>query len=268
MSTQNNLAWEKAGFEQVTDKITARLIMSLCGLEKTGKTHLAFSAPDPIAFHSLDFGDEGVSNKFVSAGKKIYKMEYKIPSARKSSEKAKEEAGVVWESFRDKYLYSLEHARTVIVDTETEAWELCRLARFGKIDKVLPHHYGPVNREYKETIIKSAYESNANVILLQRLKKEYVNDKFSGNYEQSGFSGIPFDVQVNCRCYVDARGLFCLYIDNCRQNAQIKGQTLTQAGEIIYPGIPEPIKVGEKPLNTFAELAKMVLPMTSETDWR
>jgi hypothetical protein len=226
----SNVDWTKAGFSTPGTELTPRLIMSLCGLEKTGKTHLALSAPGPISYLSLDFGDEGVIEKFVP-NKKIYKAEFKIPAARgkgKDREGMKDQAEEIWEDFKEKYLFSLLNARTVIVDTETEAWELIRLARFGKVDQVKPIHYGPVNREYKETMIKAAYEANANVILLQRLKKEWLNDKATGNYEQAGNSGIPFDVQVNARTYIDTDGRFALYIDNCRQNALLRGTSLSQ----------------------------------------
>lgn len=229
MADQNQ-NWIKQGFASPALTLTPRLIMSLCGLEKTGKTHLSLSAPGPIAYLSLDFGDEGVIEKFVTQ-KLIFKAEFKIPSARgnkNAREGMKDQAEDIWEDFKAKYQYALNNARTVIVDTETEAWELIRLARFGKIDQVKPIHYGPVNREYKEVMIKSAYEANANVILLQRLKKEWLNDKATGNYEQAGYSGIPFDVQVNARTFIDENGKFALYIDNCRQNANLRGVILTQ----------------------------------------
>lgn len=223
--------WSKEGFESPSLTLTPRLIMSLCGLEKTGKTHLALSAPAPISYLSLDFGDEGVIEKFVARKKQIFKAEFKMPAARgnsKAREAMKDQAESVWEDFKSKFLFSLLNARTVIVDTETEAWELIRLARFGKIDQVKPIHYGPVNREYKEVLIKASYEANANVIFLQRLKKEWLNDKATGNYEQAGYSGIPFDVQVNARTFVDENGRFALYIDNCRQNATLRGVVLPQ----------------------------------------
>ena len=36
---------------------------------------------------------------------------------------------------------------TVVMDTASEAHELSRLAAFGKLTQVMPHHYGPVNAE-------------------------------------------------------------------------------------------------------------------------
>ena len=245
--------WAEAGFVTAEAVLTPRLIMGLSGMEKTGKDHFAFTAPGPMAFLSLDFGDEGVIEKFIPK-KQIFKREFKVPKAINSKNRSEmqEQAEAVWEDFKKCYLFSLTNARTVIVDTETESWELCRLAAFGKIEQVKPHHYGPVNREYKEVMIKSAYESNANVIFIQRLKKEYANDKFTGNYEQSGYTNLAYEVQVNVRTYIDPNTQqFCLYVDNCRQNAALRNQTL--------PALEE---------GAFAMLAAMVLPTVPAQFWQ
>lgn len=220
-------SFDSHGFSEVSQSIQARLIMALNGLEKTGKTHFALTAPAPITYLSLDFGTDGVIQPF--AAKKLIRIkEYKIPKARKSVERAEamSQAADVWEEFKDDYQFALDNSRTVVVDTETEVYELIRLARFGKLEQVKPMHYGPLFRELKEVVIKAAYESNANVILLQRLKKEYKDDKWTGQYETSGYSGIPYDVQINCRTFIDKEGNFALYIDNCRQNASLRGQTI------------------------------------------
>ncbi len=219
--------FDSHGFSEVSQEMPARLIMALNGLEKTGKTHFALTAPAPITYLSLDFGTDGVIQPF--AAKKLIRIkEYKIPKARKSVEReeARKQAEEVWDEFKDDYQFALDNSRTVVVDTETEVYELIRLARFGKLEQVKPMHYGPLFRELKEVVIKAAYECTANVILLQRLKKEYKDDKWTGQYETSGYSGIPYDVQINCRTFIDKEGQFALYIDNCRQNASLRGQTI------------------------------------------
>jgi hypothetical protein len=225
----NKESFDSHGFAEVSQLVAARLIMALSGLEKTGKTHLALTAPAPITYLSLDFGTDGVIQPF--AAKKLIRIkEYKIPKARKSVERAEamKQAEEVWEEFKDDYQFALDNSRTVVVDTETEVYELIRLARFGKLEQVKPMHYGPLYRELKEVIIKAAYESMANVILLQRLKKEYKADAWTGQYEASGYSGIPYDVQVNARTFIDKEGSFSLYIDNCRQNATLRGQVIPE----------------------------------------
>ncbi len=42
--------------------------------------------------------------------------------------------------------------KSIVIDTASEAWELVRLARFGKLTQVMPQHYGPVNTEFRDMI--------------------------------------------------------------------------------------------------------------------
>lgn len=265
---QNSESFDSHGFTPVTQAIIPRLIMALNGLEKTGKTYQALTAPAPISYFSLDFGEDGVIQQFA-AKKTIRRKDYKIPAIRKSQtkEKAIEQAAEVWETFKDDYLFALDHSRTVIVDTETEVYELIRLARFGKLEQVKPHHYGPVFRELKEVIIKAAYESNANVILLQRLKKEYKDDKWTGQYEASGYSGIPYDVQVNARAYIDALGRFRVYIDNCRQNAMLRGKSLLDIHQAVEQDFIDPSTQLVESM-AFPDLAELVLPNADAGQFR
>lgn len=261
-------SFESHGFNPVTQAVLPRLIVALNGLEKTGKTHFACTAPGPITYLSLDFGTDGVIQPFAT--KKVIRLkEYSLPKIRKSKDRdaAMEEAVKVWEAFKDDYLFALEKSRTVIVDTETEVYELIRLARFGKLEQVKPMHYGPLFRELKEVVIKSAYEANANVILLQRLKKEYKDDKWTGQYEASGYSGIPYDVQVNCRTYIDELRRFRLYIDNCRQNAMLSGKSLLDINQATTQDFANPATEVVESL-TFAELATRVLPTADASQFK
>ena len=52
------------GFAPIKKLDRTRLIVSVEGLEKRGKTHFAMTAPPPIAYFDMDIGAEGVVNKF------------------------------------------------------------------------------------------------------------------------------------------------------------------------------------------------------------
>ena len=41
-----------------------RLVCSIEGWDKSGKTHLAMTAPEPIVYLDLDVGTEGVKERF------------------------------------------------------------------------------------------------------------------------------------------------------------------------------------------------------------
>ncbi len=203
-----------------------RLIMAISGREKHGKTHFALTAPGPIAYQDLDIGTEGVIEKFVKSGKVIYHKEYGYSDLKDKGIASKEAYVPVWDKFKDDYVAIIESkVKTVIMDTASEVWELLRMARFGKLDHVMPHHYGPVNGEYR-ALIRMAYTSNKNLILLHKSKKEYVNDKYTGNFERTGFSDTGFMVQVNMVCWrklVNGVLKFGSTVVDCRQNADLAG---------------------------------------------
>jgi|SRR5580765_7728549 hypothetical protein len=246
-------------FTKAKDTVKHRLIMSVMGKEKEGKTHFALTAPGPIGYLNLDKGYEGVGNRFESE-KEIFKSDYNIQLPKRGTDmnKVAELLAPHWENALEDIDYSIQNFRTSIIDTGTELWELCRIARFGKLDQVKPHHYGPVNREFRDQIYGAAYNSDCNLIVLHKLKAEYLNDKKTGNYERSGFSDTGFVVQTEVLCYrvgVDEREElgdlgFRLRVESCRQNPSIEGEILSG------------------PMLNFPFLATLIFPDTTLDDWQ
>ena len=235
------------GFKKVSSEIKPRLIASVSGKEKHGKTSFALSAPGPIIYFNLDFGQEGVIDKY-SGDKDIYEKEYKFTRLETADRYV-----TLWTGFVTDFRAALQSkARTIIIDTATEAWELVRLARFGKLAQVMPHNYGPVNAEYMG-IIREGYSYDKNVILLHKLKKQYVNDMFSGNYERAGFNNTGFLVQTNLEVYRDGLdGGFYLKVLDCRQNSALGGMEFELSDYT----------------NGFGFLAQLVFPDSTEDDWK
>jgi len=204
------------GFEKPSNKTKPRLIIAVDGQEKRGKTTFGLSAPAPIAFFNFDEGLEGVIHKFKD--KEILISSFMLPADKKVP-------GVDWKAewgrFKEEYKRVLTHSevRTVVIDTATELWELCRMAGLGKLTQVLPHHYGPVNAEMRE-VIRTAYGYDKNLILLHKMRTQYVNDKWTGKYERNGFKDTGFAVQVNVRL-LRKDGQFVCFVKDCRQNMDL-----------------------------------------------
>jgi hypothetical protein len=251
------------GFAEADTEIRKRVILSVEGREKEGKTSLSLSAPGPIGVINMDLGLEGVVHKFAR-DKKIYVSDYKLPSTtRGNAKEVAEEADKVWTSLMADYRAALRSFRTVVMDTATEVWELLRLARFGKLAQVMPHHYTTVNSEFRE-MLRMAYDGNANLILVHKMKAVWVDvpdgkggtkGSRTGEYERSGFSDTGFIVQASVRVSrvtTDTPGDdgFRLQVLTCRQNAELTGQVL------------------QAPMNTFPYLASMILPETSPETWQ
>jgi len=237
-------------FERAMAEARRRLIVSVEGRVKHGKTHFALTAPGPIYIQSLDEGLEGVVQKFQRQ-KEIHVATYPgvtVADLRTLGEgQIVERYGAIWDRFCADYDYALQHARSIVWDTGSESWELARLARLGKLGQIKPHHYTMVNMEYRE-LVRRAEHSNANLILLHRLKKEWANDKWTGNYERAGFGDIGSWVHVLARAERRDDG-FHLVVTECRQNAELWGVDLPQ------------------PLATFPQLAQLVFPDSKPEDW-
>ena len=185
------------GFTRANSVVRRRLILSVEALEGAGKTRFSLTAPGPIAFLNFDFGLEGVIEKF-QVDKAIYVAPIKLTfmggkdAVIASAEK--ELAG-----FETNYQIALKQARTIVIDTGSELWELMRMAEFGKLAQVMPHHYAPVNAQMKR-LVRLAYDSDANLVLTHKLKEQWINDKRTGMYEFAGMKDIPYDVQAHAGC--------------------------------------------------------------------
>ena len=235
---------KQMGFTSAKEiKTRPRIIMSVSGLEKQGKTHFALTAPGPLGMFSTDIGEEGVVEKF--GDKDIY-----IMSIDRVDDDSAEQAPEEYARFHGAYVKLLrgKEVRTIVLDTATEIWEILRMARFGRLTQVMPYQYGPVNAEYR-ALIREAYAYDKNLILIHKMKPKYINDKRTAEYERAGFGDTGFLVQVNARAYRYEDGDFALQIEDCRQNPALMGEEL----------------IG--PMCTFPFLASLVLPNVDPGEW-
>jgi len=243
------------GFSDDIQERPRRLIVSLSGPAKTGKTHFALTAPSPIFFINIDIGTEGVLDKFQAEGKKIYCLDVRVPKTTKSEKDRSDIYVPMWGNLKVVFarVYGMGSG-TVIVDTDTEAYELARLAKFGKLTQVMPHNYQEVNNEFRE-VLRLAFDSPMNTIFIHKVKPKWVNNARTSEFEVSGPSDIEYNVQANLetrRMDTEDGTVFCVYIKDCRQNPSLAG-TLMQ-------GLP--LQSGEArtedPLCNFEMLLSMV----------
>ncbi len=215
----------KPGFKKAVLKDAVRHVLTISGLEFSGKTRWGLTGPAPVYIHNFDLGLEGTIDPFLKAGKDINIAEYpyEITGGNRADHVA------AWEQFRADFAFSLSQPEgTVVVDTATEAWELCRLARLGKLSNVQPFHYGPVNSEVRE-LVRSAYGSTMTTVFTQKLAPVYLDDKRTRDYEAKGFNDMPYLAQSNLRAWREdtADGpLWHITVTKCRQRPDLVGQDL------------------------------------------
>jgi len=239
-----------------------RLVVGVAARDKCGKTRFALTAPGPQAIFDFNRSLEGVIEQYPDSLKSI--LTYKVP---KNEPDPQSSAVQLWEQFTGDFRYALDTDeingefpipfKSLIVDLGTEAWELCRLADHGKLEKVQARYYGGTNRAYSE-LMNAVYDTDKNLILLHRMKKEYSGDSWTGNYELAGYPDTAGLVQINVRMWNwteeqaekhDGVPGFHLRVVNCRQNFEAVGV------ELVNDEI------------TFQNLAMCVFPDSEPSEW-
>lgn len=206
---------EKYGFDTSPDRSSTinrhnRIIMSVRAHDKVGKTTFGLSAPKPIMY--LNFDRKIEQSALDAIGVKWEDLF--IKEIRTDSNLSQMEHQKQWQTVQDAFFWALRESRiikSIVADTETNMWELARMAEFGKVDKVPPNKYTHLNAQYK-FMLDQADKYNVNVILLQKYKKQYVKTTsksgydiatWNGKYEPGGFGQVKDIVQVNAEMYME-----------------------------------------------------------------
>lgn len=238
-------------FERYVPKAPTKINMTVDGIEKSGKSYFALTAPGPISYHDLDFGLHGVADKFPDI--ELYHFEYpfsitnRLPGAE-ASPPLIERSAALWKDLVRDVMASTERCRTVVFDQGTRMWNLLRLARLGKLTQVPALQYVNVNSEFDD-FIQRVHRSPANIIWLHRMKPVYEKNEKTALYERAGYDGLGYDVDVVLQPFYDPKAGFTLRIAECRANRKLDGTVLNEA-EI-----------------SFAKVASLIYPNSEERNW-
>jgi len=222
---------QSMGFTDKVVETPKRLIVSIRGGQKEGKTHFALTAKPPILFYNIDIGTEGVVGKFQEgfdgqAPKQIFVYDVRVPAGE-----AQSVYKPMWADLKQRLELSWTLRQgTVVVDTGGEAYELARLAHFGKLTQIMPHQYTQVNSEWRE-LMRRAYDSDMSTIFIHKQKPKYVNNVRTSEYDLAGFSEMGYLSQINLVSHrQDSDGEepeFSMEVVDCRHKASLGGQWFT-----------------------------------------
>lgn len=233
------------------------LLIGTEGLPNTGKSEFALSAPGPGIFICLDRGHEGMlDNPNPPKTRNYDDFAFKIiPIALSTQSNSSAFYLEYWRKFYEEYRKALDNldARTVVLDGDSDSWELQRLAEFGKLTQVPPIMYTNVNAA-RRAMIARAFDSGKIVISTNKLKDRYeskmssdgkeVRIRTEGAYERQGFSDHEYLYQLHIRhLYQD--GKFGLRILRCKSDTTLQGMELWGEDccfealvQSVYPNIP------------------------------
>lgn len=243
-----------ARFTKADRPVKNRLIWASYGKAGSGKTHFALTAPAPIVVFSFDRGLEGVVEGFQKK-KDIYVAEYDwSPTEDLDQQEAVDLRDKVIEDFEDAIL----KARTVVIDKETDMWELFRYAEFGAPNDA-PRNYPALNQRYRR-LINMAKASDVNFGCLQGMKAEWgakINKKngaqgaaATGNMIRAGFGELEGLVHVDLfHHYEKDEKSYVIEVGKSRGPGgyDVQGETLSDID--------------------FSTLAQAVFPASGEDDW-
>lgn len=268
------------GFTPISEfRPARRLMLAIDGLPDTGKTEFALTAPPGIGLLAVDRGYEHVITKSDPPSTRQGDISIKTFQMPQPGENPRPLGTVVtgdirpiykeiWDDFNNFYRKAIASPRfkTVIVDGDSDVWELQQLAAFGKVVQIPPLQRTDVNYQRK-IFIGRGFDSGKNIIFTYRVKPEYEKtikmnasgqpievDEKTGEYKRAGWSDQDYLVQVQLRALYDASRIteggsisngFGIRITKCKPDPELVGFELwgaeaTFSGLVscVYPNVP------------------------------
>jgi len=234
-----------------------------------GKSEFALSCPGPGLGIMLDRSFDGcLDNPHPPASRQsdwAFKV-IKVPTATQSNDAKFYQT--YWMEFYKEYLAALAmpEARSVLLDGDSDSWELQRLASFGKLTQVPPLMYTDVNAA-RRAMYNRAWDSRKIFIATNKVKGEY-KDVFdaqgnpvmtaggapkrepTGEVERQGFADQDYLFQIQLRCLRKdpAKGKpyrYGIRIMKCKPNQELIGEELWDSDcnfqglvSLVYPSVP------------------------------
>ena len=253
------------------------------GEANTGKSEFGFSAPGPIASLALDRNIDGVvfnnnppRSRREDIGIKLVLTEGHFGNKDKDATVAGTRIQSLhqedWKEYHKDYIEILDNpdVATVLLDGDSDSWELQRLAEFGTLSQIPSIMYDAVNAA-RRRMIRRAYDSGKNIIATNKLTDIYTNKKNpdgtvemrngkavqekSGELRRQGFADHKYLYQIQLRHLFKPASFnqtlgrtiptqFGLKILECKPNMDLKGLELWGSDcnfkglvSVVYPHI-------------------------------
>lgn len=170
-TSPTGIKWESAP----TSLMRHCVFMEIYGDTGSGRTTLALTAPGPIAFIHAAEKIDGIIQPAARLGK-IGGIVNFGGSFRGTDADISAQAMKVWKDLELAWADALKWARTIVLDTHTEAWELIRLAYFGDLKPAsgrVESNWGPVNARWRSMFKSFRMQDSCNVVIIGQTKEEY-----------------------------------------------------------------------------------------------
>lgn len=165
-------------YQQPTPRYRGILI-GVEGAANTGKTEFCWSAPGPAIHIAMDRGHRSAlenqsppASRTLQDGESVLIRTVNVPL---NMDTTQPQALAIWQTFvKEHYIWSLENrdARTVILDGDTDSWDLQFLAEFGRTNQIAQLNRAPL-KAVKRALIARAYDSGKVFLSTSKLKQKW-----------------------------------------------------------------------------------------------
>ncbi len=253
---------------------TRRLLVGTEGDTNTGKTEWAISAPGPGIVLCLDRGFDSMLDNPRPPETRRQDFAFSVIPVLLSLQAQQPDYQECWKAFRTRFYKALENpdAKTVVIDGDSDSWELQRLAAHGKLTGVFPQTNFTEVKAARRALIAKAWDSGKNIIATNKLKDEWkpilgkdgeplkddrgeIKREATGGRERQGFPDQSYlwHVQIRHLYQPPKKNKFDkmvpaqwgLRILKCKANTEHEGSELWGADcsfaslvQLIYPQVP------------------------------
>ena len=246
-----------SSYRSGTRNTRPRLIWSSYGEEGTRKTTFGLEGPAPVFVQSLDYGLEGVVDRFP--GKEIIEVNYEWNPTEDTTQEAAIE---LRDRFVQDYRYALKHARTILWDKETQVYPMFTAAEWPEGYKPEPREWAPLQQRYR-AIINEAKSTDVNFGLIQGMKSPWEMKQVGGRERltktkdriRRGFAEIGELVHVNIEHFVELL-----------PGQEPSYRFMIRTDKMRGPGA-QSMQYQTMPAVSFSDFGQLLFPDSKEEDW-
>lgn len=214
------------------------------GVTQSGKTEFALSAPDPGIILCVDKQADGVMDNSKPPETRRDNwgwVDYELPVDKQAAD-----FKGAWASYRDKLYECVKNAdaKTVIIDGDSDTWDLQLLCDHGKLTQIMPIARTGTNAS-RRALLSRLYFSGKIIICTNKVKDEYETVYGTDGKPQKDSTGNDLRVKTGgteVAGYRDNNYLFHLVLEHFRVPAVELPER--KVGKIMIPARSAPATWG------------------------
>lgn len=215
----------------------SRVVLSVWGMPKDGKTHFSLTGRKPVYYHSLDVGIQELLPKFK-------RQRIKVADYQMTEDTDTQVYGPLLKSFHEDYLLALgtPGPGTIVIDTSTQLWQVIQKVKLDGIRaernkkggrgeaRIFPFDYAEANTYMGGMIRRALQQEQKDVIFIARAKPVYKGGDATGEFEFQGFNETPSIVQATIQIIKregeDGKPYWVARIDSNRFDPDLNGMEI------------------------------------------